>query len=101
MSRRSAKRGRGTRRISNEAELMAGLSAIPGCSAQLLDLASLPLQGQLELIASTDILIGERALRPPERWWHGCSCSVCLPLRAVHAGAAARVLVATATATVP
>ena len=83
VSRRSAKRGRVTRRISNEAELMESLSAIPGCSAQLLDLASLSLQGQLELIASTDILIGGDALRPQTLWWHRFPSGLCLPLMAV------------------
>ena len=62
MSRRGAKHARTSRRIGNEPELMAMLSALPGCSVQLVDLAPLSLPAQLELIASTDILIGEPAV---------------------------------------
>lgn len=46
------------RGISNEDEIQASLAELPGISVHTVDLASLDLASQLDLISNTDILIG-------------------------------------------
>ena len=57
------------RRMANEKELLAMLLAIPGCRAQLVDLATLSLPQQMELMAGTDILVGGHWLLAPVMQW--------------------------------
>ena len=52
-------RKRVTRRMGNEGELLAMLASIPGCRVQLVDLATLSLHEQIQLMARTDLLVGE------------------------------------------
>ena len=58
ISRQNSGRKRVTRRIGNEPELLEALASISGTQTQLVDLATLSLQDQIELIVSTDLLIG-------------------------------------------
>jgi len=60
ISRQPTPARRLVRLINNEDEVAAMLRALPGVDAQMVDLASLTLQQQLELIAHTDILVGEQ-----------------------------------------
>ena len=50
------------RGISNEAEIIDTLQGIQGVAVRLVDLSSLELSSQLEMIYETDILVGKALL---------------------------------------
>ncbi len=58
ISRRPTPQKRTVRLIDNEADVVAMLRALPGVDVHEVDLAALSLRQQLEIITSTDILIG-------------------------------------------
>lgn len=59
------------RGISNEAEIRAALEGIKGVAVRLVDLSSLDLRSQLEMICQTDILIGKQhSLAADSLWMH-------------------------------
>ncbi|KAK9806661.1 hypothetical protein WJX73_005480 [Symbiochloris irregularis] len=73
VSRQKSGKGRGkkvTRRVGNEAEIMAMLRQVPGTAPQLVDLAALSLLDQLSLLTTTDLLI---AMHGAALAWTACS----------------------------
>jgi hypothetical protein len=84
VSRRAGKAGKDGRRppavvrgISNEPQVLQMLQSFVGVEAHLVDLSSLSLADQLDLVVDTDILIGEpplTALTPKAENGSDCPC---------------------------
>ena len=59
---RKPKGGKLVRGIANEDKLVAMLRDMPNLEPMLVDLASMPLHEQLQLMTHTDLLIGDRVV---------------------------------------
>lgn len=78
---RKPKGGKLVRGVANEQQLMDTLAGISQIKADLVDLASMPLSDQLQLITHTDLLIGKLKHCSPVLPWspiRECPHTACL-----------------------